>query len=565
MMLAQGKITQRQFERADKAPLPVPEDIRLPGTQGPAPYFVNYVKDELVAKYGAGRVFGGGLKVKTTIDLELQLKARAAIEKILPNPDGPAAALVAIDPQTGAVKAMFGGRNFRESQFNLAAQAKRQPGSAFKPIVLATAMNEGISPVTELVSKPVSIDAGDRIWRVTNYDKTYLGDVSLSRAMVSSDNTVYAQLTDLVGPKAIVKTSHQLGIRSRLAPYFSIGLGSVAVSPLEMARAYATIANEGRRVDGSEFENRPRVVEEVARFRSSRVDVNAPVPKQVMDEGHAELLTDILENVVESGTGRRAAISGRDVAGKTGTTDNYGDAWFVGYTPELVVAVWVGYSDALKPMLTEFGGEEVAGGTFPAMIWKAFMEQVEEDDDRSFDSPPYLGGSATWVVRRDGQWQLDNGYCRGARVVAYFSGEAPDTEADCKPNEVSVPLVIGMTEAGAEAELATQPLGAKVVYRPAKPGALPGLVVDQDPRRGGLSAHDEVTVVVSKARYGLLPNFVGSSVADVQREAKRLKVRLRARTAPGRMGTVLRQVPEPGVAIAPGMRVRVVVGDGSRS
>ena len=565
MMRAQGKITQRQFERAIKAPLPVPEDIRLPGTQGPAPYFVNYVKDELVAKYGAGRVFGGGLNVRTTIDLDLQLKARKAIERILPNQSGPAAALVAIDPQTGAVKAMFGGRNFRQSEFNLAAQAKRQPGSAFKPIVLATAMSEGISPVTELESKPVSIDAGDRIWRVTNYDKTYLGDVSLSRAMVSSDNTVYAQLTDLIGPKAIVKTSHALGIRSRLAPYFSIGLGSVAVSPLEMARAYATIANEGRRVDGSEFENRPRVVEEVARFRSSRVDVNAPVPKQVMDEGHAELLTDILEHVVESGTGKRAAIGGREVAGKTGTTDNYGDAWFVGYTPELVVAVWVGYPDALEPMLTEFRGEPVAGGTFPAMIWKEFVEQVEEDDDRSFDSPPYLGGSSTWVVKRDGEWKLDNGYCRGARVVAYFAGEGPDTEADCKPNEVSVPIVLGMTEAGAEATLAAQPLGAKIVYRPAKPGALPGLVVEQDPRRGGLSAHDEVTVVVSKAQYGLLPNFVGSSVADVQREAKRLKLRLRARTAPGRTGTVLHQVPEPGVAIAPGMRVRVVVGDGSRS
>ncbi len=565
MMLAQGKITKKQFERANKAPLPVPEDIRLPGTQGPAPYFVNYVKDELVAKYGAGRVFGGGLKVTTTIDLDLQLKARAAIEKILRDPEGPAAALVAIDPQTGAVRAMFGGRNFRESQFNLAAQAKRQPGSAFKPIVLATAMNEGISPVTELESKPVSIDAGDRIWKVTNYDKTYLGRVSLARAMVSSDNTVYAQLTDLVGPKAIVKTSHALGIRSRLAPYFSIGLGSVAVSPLEMARAYATIANEGRRVDGSEFENRPRVVEEVARFRSSRVDVNAPIPTQVMDEGHAELLTDILENVVESGTGTRAEIRGRETAGKTGTTDNYGDAWFVGYTPELVVAVWVGYPDSLEPMLTEFRGEPVAGGTFPAMIWKAFMEQVEDDDSRSFDSPPYLGGASTWVVRRDGAWQLDNGYCRGARLIAYFSGEAPDSEADCKPNEVSVPLVVGMTEAGAEATLAGEPLSAKVVYRPAKAGTLPGLVVDQDPRRGGLSANDEVTVVVSKAQYGLLPNFVGSSVVDVQREAKRLKMRVRARTAPGRMGTVLRQVPEPGVAIAPGMRVRLVVGDGSRS
>jgi penicillin-binding protein 1A len=270
MMLAQQKITWGQFTRADKAPLPVPEDIRLPGTQGPAPYFVNYVKDDLIRQYGAGRVFGGGLKVKTTIDMDLQLKARAAIESVLRNPDGPAAALVAIDPQTGAVKAMFGGRNFRRSQFNLAAQARRQPGSAFKPIVLATAMNEGISPVTELESKPVSIDAGDRIWKVTNYDHTYLGRVSLSRAIVSSDNSVYAQLTDLVGPKAIVKTAHSLGIRSRLSPYFSIGLGSGAVSALDMTRAYATIANDGRRVDGSVFHNRPRVVEQVERFRSNK-------------------------------------------------------------------------------------------------------------------------------------------------------------------------------------------------------------------------------------------------------------------------------------------------------
>ena len=565
MMLEQGKITQRQYERADKAPLPDPEDIRLPGTQGPAPYFVNYVKDALVAHYGAGRVFGGGLKVTTTIDLDLQLRARAAIESVLRNPDGPAAALVAIDPQSGAVKAMFGGRNFRHSQFNLAAQAKRQPGSSFKPFVLASAMEEGISPVTELESHPVSIDAGDRIWKVTNYDHTYLGRVSLSRAIVSSDNTVYAQLTDLVGPRAIVKTAHSLGIQSRLAPYFSIGLGSGAVSPLEMARAYATIANDGRRVDGSEFENRPRVVEKVERFRSSRVDTNAPRPKQVMEESHAELLTDILEDVVRVGTGKRATIPGRQIAGKTGTTDNYGDAWFVGYTPELVVAVWVGYPDALRPMLTEFNGEPVAGGTLPAMIWKAFMEKVPEDGSRSFDSPPYLGGASTWVVRRDGKWQLDNGYCRGSKLVAYFSGEGPDDEADCKPNEVSVPLVVGMTEAGAEATLAAQPLGAKVVYRPARAGALPGLVVDQDPRRGGLSAHDEVTVVVTKARFGMLPNFVGSSIADAQREATRLTIRLHAKTAPGHTGVIIRQAPAPGVAIAPGMRVRLVVGDGSRT
>ncbi len=563
MMLEQGKITQRQFERADKAELPTPVDIRVPGTR--APYFVNYVKDELVAHYGAGKVFGGGLRVTTTIDLDLQLKARAAIEKVLRNPDGPAAALVAIDPRDGAVKAMFGGRNFRESQFNLAAQAKRQPGSAFKPIVLAAAMEEGISPVTELESKPVSIDAGDRIWKVTNYDHSYLGWVSLSRAIVSSDNSVYAQLTDLVGPRAIVKTARGLGIRSRLAPYFSIGLGSGAVSPLDMARAYATIANDGRRVDGAEFANRPRVIEEVARVRSSRVDENSVITTQVMDEGQAELLTDILQDVVRVGTGKRAAIPGREMAGKTGTTDNYGDAWFVGYTPELVVAVWVGYTDSLTPMRTEFNGEPVAGGTLPAMIWKEFVEHVDEDETRSFDSPPYLGGSSTWVVHRDGEWQLDNGYCRGSRLVAYFSGLAPDSYADCKPNEVSVPLVIGMTKDGASARLAEQPLDASVLYAPAKPGKLPGLVVGQDPRSGGLSANDDVKIWVSKAEHGTLPNLVGSSLADVTREAKRLNIRLDAKTAPGRAGTVLRQVPQPGVAVAPGLRVKLVVGDGSQT
>ncbi len=566
MMLEQGKITRADYLHADAVPLPKPEAIRLPGTQGPAPYFLNYVKDELVAKYGAGRVFGGGLKVTTTIDLDLQLKARAAIEKVLQNPDGPAAALVAIDPRTGAVKAMFGGRNFRESQFNLAAQAERQPGSAFKPIVLATAMREGISPLTEIESKKVSIDAGDRIWTVTNYDRTYLGRVSLARALVSSDNSVYAQLTDLVGPKAIVDTAHALGIRSPLDPYFSIGLGSEAVNPLEMARAYATLANDGRRVDGSFFGDRPRVVERVERIRSGRSEENAPIPTQVLEEGEAELLTGILEDVVRAGTGRRAAIPGRLVAGKTGTTDNYGDAWFVGYTPELVAAVWVGYPDTLRPMLSEFGGEPVTGGTLPALIWKAFMETVAEDEDATFAAPPYLGGVSTWVVKREGEWRLDNGYCRGSRLLVYFSGRGPDESADCKPNEVSVPLVIGMSAEGAADRLAAQPLETEFVYKPARPGRLPGIVVGQIPRSGGLSAHDVVKVVVSKARHGLLPNFVGSSLEDAKRESERLRLRVRVRvvSAPGPAGTILSQSPRPGVAVAPGLRVKLVVGDGSR-
>jgi len=563
-MLEQGKITRADYARAKAKPLPSPEDVRLPGTRGPAPYFVNYVKDQLVAKYGAGRVFGGGLRVTTTIDLKLQDQARAAIESVLRNPDGPAAALVAIDPSTGAVKAMFGGRNFRESQFNLATQAERQPGSAFKPIVLATAMREGISPLTEIESKPVSIDAGDRVWTVTNYDDTYLGRVSLARALVSSDNSVYAQLTDLVGPKAIVETAHALGIRSPLDAYFSIGLGSVAVNPLEMTRAFATIANGGRRVDGSLFGDRPRVVERVERIRTGRLEENVAQPTQVLDEGEAELLTDILQDVVRAGTGQRAAVSGVTVAGKTGTTDNYGDAWFVGYTPELAVAVWVGYPDKLRPMTTEFGGRPVTGGTLPALIWKEFVQGVDvEDESAAFALPPYLGAVPTWVVKRGGGWRLDNGYCRGSRLLVYFSGRAPEKAADCKPNEVHVPLVVGMTAESAVAHLASQPLGAKLVYKPAKAGRRPGVVVDQFPKSGGLSANDQVTLVVSKAVDGLVPNFVGSSLEDANRELKRLDLRANVVTGPGPTGVIVRQSPRPGVAAGPGLTVRLVVGDGS--
>ena len=270
-MYDQGKITvaaARDSPRARRCRSA--EDVHLPGTRRDAgQYFVNYVKDQLIAKYGAGRVFGGGLKVTSTIDLELQETAHKAIESVLKTPGGPAAALVAIDPRTGAVRAMVGGSNFRESQFNLATQAERQPGSSFKPIVLATALRQGISPMTTFDSKPVDIDAGDRIWHVTNYEGDYLGRIDLSTAMVVSDNSVYAQLTKLVGPKAIVKTAHELGIRSELDPYFSIGLGAVAVNPLDMTRAYATFANRGVRVDGSLTGDRPRVVEKV-RVRAHR-------------------------------------------------------------------------------------------------------------------------------------------------------------------------------------------------------------------------------------------------------------------------------------------------------
>jgi penicillin-binding protein 1A len=564
-MLGQGKISAQDYRIANAVPLPKPEDVKLPDQQGPAQYFVNYVKNQLIAKYGAGKVFGGGLKVTTTIDLKMQKKARAAIEKVLQNPDGPAAALVAIDRETGAVRAMFGGRNFRESQFNLAAQAERQPGSSFKPIVLATAMRAGISPDTQIESRPVSIDAGGRIWRVTNYDHSYLGRVGLRTAIVSSDNSVYAQLTEIVGPKAIVQTAHALGIKSPLDAFFSIGLGSEAVNPLDMARAYATFANGGRRVDSSLFGDEPRVVEQVELIQSGTTQLNAPQPKEVLEPGQAELLTQLLQNVVRYGTGKRAAVPGVQVAGKTGTTDEYGDAWFVGYTPEIAVAVWVGYPDRLRPMLTEFGGEPVTGGTLPAEIWKNFVESVRGERDSSyFDSAPYLGGVSVYVVKRGGTWMRDNGYCRDTRVFVYFSEGQPDKTADCKPNEVSVPSVVGLTAATAVARLADQPLGAEIAYVPARTGRLPGIVVRQKPQDGGLSANDNVLLWISRARYGQMPNFLGSALTDVGRELQRLKLDSKVTTASGPSGIVLRQIPRPGVAVSPGLTVKLVLGDGSR-
>ena len=568
LLFDQGRITQAEMRKANAAPLPKPDDVHLPGTRGPAAYFVNYVTDQLVSHYGSPeRVFGGGLEVNTTIDLDLQEKARAAIEQVLRNPSGPAAALVAIDPRTGAVKAMFGGTNYHRSQFNLATQAERQPGSSFKPIVLASAFRSGIAPSTVFDSKPVKIDAGDRIWPVSNYEGAYLGQVDLWNAMVHSDNSVYAQLTQVVGPKKIVETAHALGIHSKLPAYFAIGLGSVAVNPLDMTRAYSTIANDGKRIDGSLMGDLPRVVDSVVTRRNGKVHRNEPVAHAVLPPAQAETLTSILEDVVREGTGTRAQIPGREVAGKTGTTDDYGDAWFVGYTPELAVAVWVGYPDALRPMKTEFHGEPVAGGTLPAEIWKAFMGRaLNGTSPESFTPAPYLPASDLRVVHRAGRWQLDNGYCPGTRLTSYFAGQQPKTTAKCYANEVTVPVVVGQSAESAKVALESVPLTPDFVYVPAKPRSRPGHVVKQDPRGGYLSANGTVRLFVTLARDGLVPNLVGSSLPDARQLTKKLRLAVRVRyTGGGPSGTVLRQSLEPGVAVRPGLPITLLVGDGSTS
>jgi penicillin-binding protein 1A len=563
-MFEQRDISRADLLSADKAPLPRPEDVRLPGIQGPAPYFVNYVKQQLISKYGTRQVFGGGLNVRTTIDLRLQKLARRSIEAVLRDSNGPSAALVAIRPRTGEIVAMYGGDNFRQSQFNLAVQGERQPGSSFKPFVLATALQQGIAPSTTFASKPVNIFIGDKYWPVTNYENSYLGTADLATATVVSDNSVYAQLTRLVGPANVARTARRLGVTRELNPYFAIGLGADPVSPLEMARAFSSFANDGRRIDGSSFGNRPRAIARVRDARGKLVDDNRPLNRRILSSDDNALLTSILEDVVREGTGQGARLPDRTSAGKTGTTENYGDAWFVGYTPQLATAVWVGYPNKLVPMLSEYHGEAVAGGTFPADIWRTFNQLALADSDpESFPTYSYKYATSRRVVWRDGRLQLDNGHCRETSLVSYFSGRGPGRTANCRPNEVDVPRVVGMSLARAKIRLAAQPLTANIVYKPAKPKQRLDLVLDQFPRRGRASSYDTVTLVLAKALNGVVPRVVGLPLRDA-----RARIRARGfvpvidRFTDGSSGVVLAQSPPPYVAGVQRLQVRLVVGRG---
>jgi penicillin-binding protein 1A len=562
-LLEQGDITRREFVFARQQTLPRPEDVHLPGKQGPAPYFTNYVKQQLVDRYGSGKVFGAGLRVHTTIDLNVQRMARRAITKWLPDPHGPSAALVAIDPRNGKVLAMIGGNSYRKSQFNLAVQGERQPGSSFKPFVLATALKQGISPDTSFVSGPVQIPLGDRIWYVHNYEGSDLGRISLVAATEFSDNTVYAQLTQVVGPGAIVRTAKSLGISSPLKNYFAIGLGAEAVNPLEMARAFSAFANGGHRVDGAVFGNRPRAIRFVQNQKEKVVDDNLPVRRPVLTADTAALVTSLLENVVKGGTGRQAQLSdGRAVAGKTGTTENYGDAWFVGYTPQLVAAVWVGYPSTLRPMLTEYHGDPVAGGTYPALIWKSFMEKALpylHEGPESFRQPSIPYSVPKLVVYRHGQIELDNGNCHSPRQLLYFSGRGPARTADCKVNEVDVPRVVGSTVAEANARLASMPLRPQYVYQPAKPRQRLGVVLRQYPAKGTLSSYQKVTLVLPRAMHGVVPKVVGLRLERAKALLARFHLHWKVSGHPSSSAKVIWQSPRGSTAAFRGIVVRLAV------
>ena len=368
-----GDITQAQYETAVAQ-----RNLRLrPGrlyTRIREPYFFSYVRDELIAEYGANTVRTGGLRVYTTINPRLQVAARKAIRDTLYLRDDPAAAVVSINPANGAIRAMTAVTPGRwGNQFNLASQARRQPGSTFKVFVLTAAINEGMNPdTTYYTSAPFHYqpDPYTPAWDVQTYDHSYSGSISVHSATLASDNTVYAQLTLDVTPEKVADMAHRLGIRSHLDVVPAMGLGADAISPLEEASAYATLAAGG-------VYSKPMAIRKVV-LANGKEDTDAgwgqPQRKRVISDGVAYEVTKILEDNVLQGTGV-GAYFGRPAAGKTGTTDNHADAWFSGYVPQLETTVWVGYPQGEIPM-ENVHGIAVAGGTFPATIWRLFMEQA---------------------------------------------------------------------------------------------------------------------------------------------------------------------------------------------
>jgi penicillin-binding protein 1A len=337
------------------------------------PYFFSYVIDQLEQQYGANTVREGGLQVYTTIDPRLQYLAKKAIDDVLPYKTDPAAAIVSVEPGTGAIRAMTAVVRTRGNQFNLVAQSTRQAGSTFKTFVLAAAIEKGIDPdSTYYVSAPFTCTVGpwcspNDPWQVHTYGNTYLGSVSVTRATLASDNTVYAQLTLDVGPKNVWEMAHRLGVQmSPDRPFASIGLGSLAVDPLDMAAAYATFPTLG-------VYAKPRAIDKVV-LPGGKVDSSwgKPATKRVLSQGVAWKVTDVLHQNAEFGTGAGSGDGIHDNAGKTGTTENHEDAWFDGYTRQLSTVVWMGYPSGEIPMLSVHG-QEVAGATFDVPIWHEYM------------------------------------------------------------------------------------------------------------------------------------------------------------------------------------------------
>ncbi len=585
-MVELGYVTQEEAELAKEQRVavgenemvkPIPEEAPSPI----APYFVEYVKqslynlfagnDELRAKFGDlapdDIIFRGGLRVYTTLDPALQQLAEDAISSTLNKPGDPSAALCAVDPRTGEIKAMVGGKDFNKQQYNIAAQGGRQPGSAFKVFVLTAAISNGISPYKYYDSSPTTLEFPDGTkWKVSNAEGSSYGSIDVYSATVRSVNVVFARLIRDVGPQRVAEMAKAMGITSKVDPYPAIALGALTngVNPLEMASACGTLANNGVHVP-------PTCVTRITDADGNVLYESQPKGKRVVREDVAAVVNSILEDAVRYGTGRAARI-GRPQAGKTGTTDNCADAWFVGYTPDLSAAVWVGYPEGLIPM-RNVHGITVYGGTFPAQIWSKFMEpalaNVPPTDfpkaEFGWDDEDEEDTVSRTVCTQSGL--LATPYCPHTEIRTYQKGEEPTETCPLHStaDKVVVPTVTGMREAGAAAAIENAGLrpSANYVYSSNVPS---GIVIGQTPIGGTMvSPGNAVVITVSKglAPHNSIPNVVGMSetkAKDTLTAAGFVYKVVYTPSDQSQVGIVISQFPGGGATASPGSQIIITVG-----
>jgi penicillin-binding protein 1A len=560
LMADQGYITKEEAAAAATSPLPKAKKVML--RSGIAPHFIDYVTQRLVALVGEHAAYTGGLKVYTTLDLDLQKAAVKAIADALPDKKDPSASLVALDPKTGNVLAMVGGRDYATQQYNVATQGHRQAGSSFKTFVLAAAVSSGISPDQYFNSdSPQSFDiTGGPVWKVSNYEGSGNGYIPLTDATAHSVNCAYANLMMDVGPKKVVATAKAMGITTPLNADPAIALGGLreGVNTMEMASAYGALADQGTAVT-------PHAIAKIVQADGTAVPLSRPKKRKALDPGVAYLVTKTLQGVIAFGTGVNADI-GRPEAGKTGTTQNYADAWFVGYVPQMSTAVWVGYPEAKVPM-RDVHGIKVTGGSFPAKIWAAFMRRALDGKP----APDFKEPAGAIVTRKIDPitGYLASPFCPTVVDAEYVKGLAPTEVCPVHTNMV-MPKLVGLTQTAALALL--KPLGIEASVTVVGSSAPKGQVVGQSPAAGskakrGLVAKIDVSdgkgapsaTTTTVGPPVTVPSVVGLSLAEAKTQLSaagfHYTVTYQSSTKPS--GTVLSTDPTGGSRAPKGSTIKV--------